>query len=278
MSTSSEQTLKSDLSISSDYNHSSEYNQFYYAPSTPTTSPTSPNVNTISPELLFNSSSYGLEPFSSSFSFPNSASPSPIHDGHGSFSFSLQDVRKHSFDYDHFYPQSLISKPICSTFSPYPLEALATNNNSSHFSHDEYRPSSSSGSVCDDNSSYKSGTSPSRRGSRQQGSALDRLPHIVSSDEKVHKCTEILPDGTNCQRRFKRQEHLKRHLKTHTPALRPFRCPVATCKAFSRRDNLKQHWKTHSRKNGRNQYIPNLPESPDDYVDPMFPHVHTQCL
>ncbi|KAF9188853.1 hypothetical protein BGZ51_000263 [Haplosporangium sp. Z 767] len=59
---------------------------------------------------------------------------------------------------------------------------------------------------------------------------------------KHHTCSVV-----GCSKRFKRLEHLKRHIKTHTLE-RPFNCPYATCtKKFSRSDNLSQHVKTHQR-------------------------------
>lgn len=72
-----------------------------------------------------------------------------------------------------------------------------------------------------------------------------------SDDEKQHICTH--PD---CQRRFKRLEHLKRHMRIHTLE-RPFQCTYAGCqKTFSRSDNLTQHLKTHERRESR--YHPRL--------------------
>lgn len=49
----------------------------------------------------------------------------------------------------------------------------------------------------------------------------------------------------SCGRLFKRMEHLKRHLRTHTME-RPFACPMCR-KRFSRSDNLGQHLRTHGR-------------------------------
>ncbi|KAI8147684.1 hypothetical protein BJV82DRAFT_552611 [Fennellomyces sp. T-0311] len=60
--------------------------------------------------------------------------------------------------------------------------------------------------------------------------------------QKSHVCPIM-----QCQRRFKRLEHLKRHMRIHTLE-RPFACTYPGChKTFSRSDNLSQHMKTHQR-------------------------------
>ncbi|OSD03779.1 hypothetical protein PYCCODRAFT_1424464 [Trametes coccinea BRFM310] len=50
----------------------------------------------------------------------------------------------------------------------------------------------------------------------------------------------------SCGRMFKRMEHLRRHLRTHTLE-RPFQCEQCK-KRFSRSDNLAQHVRTHERR------------------------------
>ncbi|XP_044720175.1 STE like transcription factor domain-containing protein [Hirsutella rhossiliensis] len=60
---------------------------------------------------------------------------------------------------------------------------------------------------------------------------------------KSHSC----PIPT-CGRLFKRLEHLKRHVRTHTQE-KPYICPHCS-KAFSRSDNLAQHKRTHSHQDG----------------------------
>jgi transcription factor STE12 len=52
----------------------------------------------------------------------------------------------------------------------------------------------------------------------------------------------------SCGRMFKRMEHLRRHLRTHTLE-RPYQCPRCK-KRFSRSDNLSQHLRTHTRADG----------------------------
>lgn len=47
-----------------------------------------------------------------------------------------------------------------------------------------------------------------------------------------------------CSRRFKRQEHLKRHFRSLHTSEKPYECPICR-KKFSRTDNLNQHLKVH---------------------------------
>ncbi|CAI6333778.1 unnamed protein product [Periconia digitata] len=102
--------------------------------------------------------------------------------------------------------------------------------------------------------------------------------------QKSHSC----PIPT-CGRLFKRLEHLKRHVRTHTQE-RPYVCPLCN-KAFSRSDNLAQHRRTHEPRQdgepldfneedleGEDGHLDSLeeesPESGNDYLQGL-PHIPT---
>ncbi|KAG5942635.1 hypothetical protein E4U53_007206 [Claviceps sorghi] len=75
---------------------------------------------------------------------------------------------------------------------------------------------------------------------------------------KSHSC----PIPT-CGRLFKRLEHLKRHVRTHTQE-KPYICTHCS-KAFSRSDNLAQHKRTHSREDGGEGSFSLSAEEEEDY-------------
>lgn len=102
-----------------------------------------------------------------------------------------------------------------------------------------------------------------RRQLLKQGLMLENIPPIIKQVQ--FRCSE-----PGCKGRFKRQEHLKRHMKSHSKD-RPYVCWVPGChRAFSRSDNLNAHYsKTHSKRGGRNRYVSTLDETSSDY-DPNF--------
>lgn len=70
---------------------------------------------------------------------------------------------------------------------------------------------------------------PTRRG---------RKPNLQYDPSKIFSCSM-------CPRKFKRQEHLKRHFRSLHTGEKPFGCSQCG-KKFSRSDNLGQHMKTHT--------------------------------
>ena len=74
----------------------------------------------------------------------------------------------------------------------------------------------------------------------------------------------------SCCRFFKRMEHLKRHLRTHTME-RPYQCDRCK-KRFSRSDNLNQHIRTHTRadsEGGSSGYDDEHGDAESDGVDEL---------
>ena len=93
------------------------------------------------------------------------------------------------------------------------------------------QPSSNDGHAADSNSNTPGQTSQpgtSRRGRKQS---------LTEDPSKTFVCTL-------CSRRFRRQEHLKRHYRSLHTHDKPFECNECG-KKFSRSDNLAQHARTH---------------------------------
>ncbi len=93
------------------------------------------------------------------------------------------------------------------------------------------QPSSNDGHAADSNSNTPGQSSQpgtSRRGRKQS---------LTEDPSKTFVCTL-------CSRRFRRQEHLKRHYRSLHTHDKPFECNECG-KKFSRSDNLAQHARTH---------------------------------
>ena len=175
-----------------------------------------------------------------------------------------------------FFPSSPISADCTLCVLPSQLEG--DQDNVDHTPRFEIRDDEQSSPSL----SQVSDTTDSRSFERHIGSSRSS-----ATSKSGLNCDAIIPQNTyacgvpGCvdkdgrPKRFKRQEHRKRHEKTvHTQnKATDFRCWVVTgnkiCgRNFSRRDNLKSHWKkTHGRKstNQRNAYVATLDEDSKYY-------------
>ncbi|KAL3423739.1 zinc finger protein msn2 4 [Phlyctema vagabunda] len=113
----------------------------------------------------------------------------------------------------------------------------------------------SSGEQAAESTEQRTSTAPSQSGSEsntvnhastesQNGSAQapavnrrGRKQSLTEDPSKTFVCTD-------CNRRFRRQEHLKRHVRSLHTQEKPFECHECG-KKFSRSDNLSQHARTH---------------------------------
>lgn len=77
--------------------------------------------------------------------------------------------------------------------------------------------------------------------SRTRGRKEDKAADM-EDQSKIYVCGY-------CTRRFKRQEHLKRHFRSLHTSEKPYECPICQ-KKFSRTDNLNQHLKVHKQEDG----------------------------
>jgi len=96
----------------------------------------------------------------------------------------------------------------------------------------DYQGQASNADNANNSSSDENGSTPvaptSRRGRKQS---------LTEDPSKTFVCTL-------CSRRFRRQEHLKRHYRSLHTHDKPFECTDCG-KKFSRSDNLSQHQRTH---------------------------------
>ncbi|KAM3069567.1 hypothetical protein ACMFMG_005668 [Clarireedia jacksonii] len=83
---------------------------------------------------------------------------------------------------------------------------------------------------------------------KQEGMSLP--PSFTVENRSTHECLHA-----GCGKRFKRQEHLKRHKPVHDPNNRKLQCPHCE-KTIGRSDNLKEHVKRHfETKGNRTKYV-----------------------
>ncbi|EAW10374.1 putative C2H2 transcription factor (Seb1) [Aspergillus clavatus NRRL 1] len=99
-------------------------------------------------------------------------------------------------------------------------------------------------------SSAQQSTTPSRQNSTANASSSSEAPSAPVSVNRRGRKQSLTDDPsktfvcTLCSRRFRRQEHLKRHYRSLHTQDKPFECHECG-KKFSRSDNLAQHARTH---------------------------------
>ncbi|KAJ9059033.1 hypothetical protein DSO57_1006510 [Entomophthora muscae] len=114
------------------------------------------------------------------------------------------------------------------------------------------------------------GDKPFRRASV---TAARRRSVNKAESSKVFNCSE-----EGCTKVFKRNEHLKRHMKSIHSDEKPYHCPFPDCdKRFSRADNLSQHLRIHRdpsdkiRSKGFTSNTPYVLPACSDFVQLDFP-------
>ncbi|CAO3655167.1 unnamed protein product [Mucor hiemalis] len=142
--------------------------------------------------------------------------------------------------YYHHHPYPLLPTPSSNKPSDY-MYSQPQHYTTMMQQQDSPTPSSRSSSH---NNSISSSSSSSTTSSNKSSSIMK------GEQKKPHACSH-----QNCDKRFRRLEHLKRHMRIHTHE-QPFKCNYPGClKAFSRSDNLTQHRKTHERRGSRYQVV-----------------------
>jgi hypothetical protein len=120
----------------------------------------------------------------------------------------------------------------------------------------------------------RSKVGPSQKPKSAAGGSSTSWAPIIPQNEFACSFPNCIDPRTTKQKRFKRQEHKKRHEKTVHLKVESYKCWVPCCKtsAFSRSDNLKSHLKrTHGKKssNQRNRYVATQDED-SPYYDPLW--------
>ncbi|KAL6864509.1 hypothetical protein J3F83DRAFT_138958 [Trichoderma novae-zelandiae] len=87
-----------------------------------------------------------------------------------------------------------------------------------------------------------------------------RVPEKHDNSYDVVRKAMCKCDYPNCQKAFRRNEHLKRHKQTfHGEGPNRFSCEFCGKDQFNRQDNLNNHRKLHARPNSRNRGVEFIP-------------------
>ncbi|GAB1311302.1 Zinc finger protein msn2 4 [Madurella fahalii] len=194
-------------------------------------------------------------------------------------SYACEDDSEGSEDSDSFAVACLASSDSCQ-------DSDAHRNKRQRKSEDASKPTmntaadSQSGSAqqqtppSNQESAAPDANNASESNSGSDNAATTPLPVPTSRRGRKQSLTED-PSKTFvcelCSRRFRRQEHLKRHYRSLHTQEKPFECNECG-KKFSRSDNLAQHARTH----GSGAIVMNLIDDPEAMaaaaVHPAYPH------
>ncbi|WPH03620.1 Hypothetical protein R9X50_00650300 [Acrodontium crateriforme] len=152
----------------------------------------------------------------------------------------------------------------CSDFSSAEQSDAASSRSKKRSAKQESDASDSkqqtSGSTSSDHSSSGSEhneSSANTSAQNQSSSRRGRKQSLTDDPSKTFICTL-------CSRRFRRQEHLKRHYRSLHTHEKPFECTDCG-KKFSRSDNLSQHQRTH----GAGTMVMGVLTQPADQMQPI---------
>jgi len=106
-----------------------------------------------------------------------------------------------------------------------------------HTSADQHTQQKQTAQSARSNASSPSHNTPTAQSSQSSATRRGRKQSLTDDPSKTFVCTL-------CSRRFRRQEHLKRHYRSLHTHDKPFECTDCG-KKFSRSDNLSQHQRTH---------------------------------
>ncbi|KAI2618514.1 hypothetical protein GGR54DRAFT_159642 [Hypoxylon sp. NC1633] len=139
-----------------------------------------------------------------------------------------------------------------------PVMTVAADSNSGD-GEDQQQPIQSDGNDANENGESASGSTAQAGGLPAPANRRGRKQSLTEDPSKTFVC-EL------CNRRFRRQEHLKRHYRSLHTQDKPFECHECG-KKFSRSDNLSQHARTH----GSGAIVMNLIDPSEEGLDLMPP-------
>ncbi|KAI2640739.1 hypothetical protein GGS26DRAFT_586738 [Hypomontagnella submonticulosa] len=143
-----------------------------------------------------------------------------------------------------------------------PMMNAAADSSSAQGDEQQQQPAQNDAAEADGNAGSPSGSNAQGTPMPAPANRRGRKQSLTEDPSKTFVC-EL------CNRRFRRQEHLKRHYRSLHTQEKPFECNECG-KKFSRSDNLSQHARTH----GSGAIVMNLIDTSEEGLD-LMPHGET---